>query len=83
MNENKTRNKIINTHSLVKAGIKWTEHNNGLHFTVYNATGGKIIQIQSYDKARDKTTSSLYIINDKEDLGEELALIITKESLSR
>ena len=59
------------------------DNNRGFNFTVYNATGGKVIQIQSYDPARDRTISSLYIITDKEDLGEELALILTKETLSR
>jgi len=54
-----------------------------LHFTVYGATGGKVIQIRTYDVTKDKTNNALYIITDKEDLGEELALIITKESLSR
>jgi hypothetical protein len=59
------------------------DNNRGFNFTVYNATGGKVIQIQAYDPIKDRTTSSLYIVTDKEDLGEELALIITKETLSR
>lgn len=57
--------------------------NRGMNFVVFNATGGKVIQIHSYDPRTDRTTSNLYIITDKEDLGEELAQIITKESLSR
>jgi hypothetical protein len=60
------------------------EINRGMNFVVFNATGGKVIQIHSYDPTRtDRTTSNLYIITDKEDLGEELSQIITKESLSR
>jgi hypothetical protein len=59
------------------------DHNRGFNFTIYNATGGKVVQIQTYDSVKDKISSSLYIITDKEDLGEELALIITKETLSR
>jgi hypothetical protein len=59
------------------------DHNRGFNFTVYNATGGKVTQIQNYDPVKDKTSSSLYIITDKENLGEELSLIIMKESLSR
>ena len=57
--------------------------NQGMNFTVYHATGGKIIQIRTYDSRTDRTASELYIVTDKEDLGEELAHIITRESLTR
>ena len=55
----------------------------GMNFTVYSATGGKVIQIRSYDPRTDRSLSTLYIITDKEDLGEELAQIITRESFTR
>jgi hypothetical protein len=58
-------------------------HNGGLNFTVYSATGGKVVQIRTYNIATDRSTSMLYIISDKEDLGKELGHIITIESLSR
>jgi hypothetical protein len=64
-------------------GVGIGELNRGMNFVVFNATGGKVIQIHSYDPRTDRTNSNLYIITDKEDLGEELAQIITKESLSR
>ena len=57
--------------------------NNGMNFTVYNAIGGKVIQFVTYDPVRDRGFSNLYIVTDKEELGEELGQIITKESLSR
>jgi hypothetical protein len=57
--------------------------NNGMNFTVYGAIGGKVIQFTTYDPVRDKGYSCLYIVTDKEDLGEEIGQIITKESLSR
>jgi len=57
--------------------------NNGMNFTVYSAIGGKVIQFATYDPVRDRGFSNLYIVTDKEDLGEELGQIITKESLSR
>ena len=56
---------------------------NGMNFTVYNATGGKVIQLSSYDSRTDSNRTSLYVITDQENLGEELAQIITRESLSR
>ncbi len=59
------------------------EGTNGMNFVVYNAIGGKVIQFTTYDVVRDRAYSNLYIVTDKEELGEELGQIITKESLSR
>lgn len=59
------------------------DYNRGMNFTVFQATGGKIVQLSNYDARTDRTISSLYIVTDNEDLGEELNLIITKESLTR
>lgn len=56
---------------------------NGMNFTVYSATGGKVIEFKTYDPRTDRSVNSLYVITDKEDLGEELGQIITKESLFR
>lgn len=57
--------------------------NNGMNFTVYSAIGGKIVQFSTYDPIRDRSLSTLYIVTEKEDLGEEIGQILTKESLSR
>ncbi len=54
-----------------------------LNFSVYSAIGGKIIRIQSYDRSTDRDNSTLYIVTDHEDLGNELSQIITRESLTR
>lgn len=56
---------------------------NGMNFTVFPATGGKVIQMSHYDDRTSRNNSHLYIVTDSEDLGEELGLIITKEGLSR
>lgn len=58
-------------------------HNGGLNFTVYSATGGKVIQTRTYNHITDQSRSTLYVVGDKEDLGQELGHIITVESLSR
>ena len=58
-------------------------HNGGLNFTVYSATGGKVIQIRTYNPSSDVGRSTLYVVTDKEDLGQEIGHIITVESLSR
>lgn len=58
-------------------------HSGGMNFTVYQATGGKVIQVRTYDSRTDISRSTLYVVTDKEDLGHELGQIITVESLSR
>jgi hypothetical protein len=59
------------------------DSSDGLHFTVFGATGGKVIKVSSYDRHTDRTSSNLYVIVDGEDLGQEISQIITRESLSR
>ena len=59
------------------------EDNHGMHFTVFGATGGKIIQIKTFDSRTDSYRSNLHVITDGENLGEELAMIITREQLTR
>jgi hypothetical protein len=67
----------------IKGNHGLDDQGRGMNFTVYSASGGKVIQIRTYDERTDRHSSSLYVITDKEDLGEELGLIITKESLCR
>ncbi len=55
----------------------------GIHFTVFPATGGKVIQVSTYDPRTDRSTNSLYVVTNEDELGEELAQIITRESLTR
>jgi len=49
----------------------------GMNFTVYRANGGHVIEHRMYDRKTDRSDSSLHIITDDKDLGEELAKIIT------
>jgi hypothetical protein len=69
--------------SLAKNSNVINDRSNAMNFTVHAATGGKVIQVSVYDPRTDRHNTSLYVITDKEDLGEELSQIITKESLSR
>lgn len=56
---------------------------NGLNFTVFSATGGKVVQLRTFNHHTDSSRTSLYVITEKDDLGEELGMIITRESLSQ
>ncbi len=69
-------------HSSLLGGYH-NENTNELNLTVFPAVGGRIIQVKSYNQATDKGRTSLYVITEQEDLGKELGLIITRESLSR
>ena len=55
----------------------------GMRFQVFNAIGGKVIKTTHYNTNTDRSKTTLYIITDKEDLGVEIAHIITRESLTR
>lgn len=52
-----------------------------LHFTVYNANGGRVIETRRYDKKTDRSTNGLYVITNDMDFGHEVDKIITMESL--
>ena len=53
----------------------------GFRLNVYSAGGGTIIETTKYDRKNDDHRHSLHVVTDDKDLGEELAKIITMESL--
>ena len=53
----------------------------GFRLNVYTASGGTIIETTKYDRQKDDHRHSLHVVTDEKDLGEELAKIITMESL--
>jgi hypothetical protein len=52
-----------------------------LHFKVYNAIGGKIVEFSRYDRRQDRSDHQTYIITQDQDFGERIAKIATLESL--
>ena len=53
----------------------------GFRLHVYNASGGTIVETTKYDRKSDENRHSLHVVTDDKDLGDELAKIITMESL--
>ena len=53
----------------------------GFRLNVYSASGGTIVETTKYDSKKDEHRHSLHVVTDDKDLGEELAKIITMESL--
>jgi len=54
-----------------------------MRFTIYNASGGKIVEISHYDHKTDRHSTSLHIITSDEDFGEELGKIAFVELLKK
>lgn len=52
-----------------------------IHFTVYTANGGRIVETRRYDKHKDRNYNGLYIITSEQDFGREIDKIITMEAL--
>ena len=77
------RKRSLSMSTAISVGPGGFDGENGMNFTVYHAAGGKVIQIRTYDPRTDRNSSSLHVITDKENLGEELAQIITYGSLVR
>lgn len=55
----------------------------GIHFKVIPGSGGIAIEVSHYDNKTERNTTTLYIIPENKDLSEELAQIITLESMKR
>jgi hypothetical protein len=54
-----------------------------MRFTIYNAQGGKIVEVRTYDRKRDHWDSALHVIESNDDFGNSIAKIIFTESLKR
>ena len=52
-----------------------------LNFKVMKAQGGTIVETSRYDHKADRHYTSLHIIQDSEDMGEQLGKIVTYENL--
>ena len=52
-----------------------------IHFTVYTANGGRVIETRRYDRKTDRHSNNLYVITGEQDFGREIDKIITMESL--
>lgn len=55
----------------------------GMNFTIYQANGGTIVEINQYDSKTDRNDHSLHIITNDQDLGQGIAHIITLELLRK
>lgn len=56
-------------------------HDNGINFVIYGANGGHVVETSKYDRVKDRHHTGLHIIRDEDDIGQEIAKILTLESL--
>lgn len=52
-----------------------------MSFTVYNAIGGKVVEFRRYDRQRDRSENTMYVIGSDEDFGSRISKIATLETL--
>lgn len=52
-------------------------------FKMFKASGGWAIEFRQYDSRNDRVDTSLYVVNDEEELGRHISQIITMEALKR
>lgn len=76
-------NRKMATLSSGRHGHTLGSDNEPLRFTVYNASGGKIVEISHYDQRTDRHSTSLHIITSDEDFGAELGKIAFVEALKK
>ena len=70
-----TSNKLIST----KSDTASIDSDPILHFKVFSAVGGKIVEFRRYDRKTDRNDCQVYIIGKDEDFGEKIAKISTLE----
>ena len=54
-----------------------------IQFKMFKATGGWAVEFKQYDRKRDSVETSLYVVNDEQELGNHISKIITMEALKR
>jgi hypothetical protein len=59
------------------------DHEKALRFNVYHANGGRVVEINNYDRQKDRHKRSLYVITSDQDFGREIDKIITMEALKQ
>ena len=52
-------------------------------FKMFKASGGWAIEFRKYDPRNDRHDTSLYVVNDEQELGKSISQIITMEALKR
>jgi hypothetical protein len=72
------------TNSLVSKGSPSIDQpERAIQFTIYNASGGRVVETRRYDRKTDRSTNGLYVITSDQEFGKEIDKIITMEALKQ
>ena len=52
-----------------------------LNFRVFSAVGGRVVEFRTYDRVKDRSNTTTYIIHKDDDFGDKIAKIATLESM--
>ena len=84
----RNRNETISSIDRLQTGIAISEdrpsigsNKHRMHFVVYRANGGMMVEFNRYDERKDQHHCELHIVHPDQDLGEALGKIVTFESL--
>lgn len=78
---NKARRAGLKVDMTQEGHINLNQH--PMHFKIYPATGGHIVEYAYYNEKRDTNDQALHLIPSDLDLGAELAKIMTLEAFKR
>ena len=74
-------NLIMSSSAVSRSEPSIDQPERAIQFTVYNASGGRVVETRRYDRHKDRSTSGLYVITSNQDFGHEIDKIITMELL--
>lgn len=57
------------------------DNEKSLQFRVWFANGGRVIQTNRYDRQKDRSLTSMYVVTSEQDFGHEIDKIVTMEGL--
>lgn len=81
-NENRLPDLVSKSERLV-TGRSDDIRSNPLMFKLYKANGGWAIEFVEYNQKTDRHETSLHVVNESDDLGNEISKIITYELLRK
>lgn len=53
----------------------------GMNISIYNATGGTIVEFRRYDRVKDRSDNKMYVVPAGEDFPEKFANIVSMEMM--
>jgi len=74
------RGHTLNANSSKRVAQNYDDEN-VIHFTLYGASGGKIVEAVRYDPKNDRERVNRYVITDNDAIGDVLAKVVTMECL--